>query len=175
MGRTAKWLLLVGLVILLGGAIAVAAYPRTAPVTVAPPVNLGGAEQPCAPGDQDPYVYQPERLQVLRPCLRITGTVDEINLEDDGDVHLRIGLDPAYHALLTDGNKYEGGDLVVEPICYALPLEADALRLCASNPDRIQNMPQVGDHVWVEGRYVLDLAHWAWAELHPLYRWGKAD
>jgi len=112
---------------------------------------------------------------VLKPCIRITGTVDYLNVEDDGDVHFRIGLDPPYRGLLADGNKYEGGDLVVEPVCYALPLQANAMRLCASNLDRIQGIPQVADHVWMEGRYVLDLGHSAWSELHPLYRWGKAD
>jgi hypothetical protein len=175
MGRTVKLLMLLGLVILLGGAIKVAGSTPASPVTVAPPVIASGAEQPCTPGDQDQYIYVPERLQVLKPCLHISGTVDDLNVEDDGDVHLRIRLDPPYQSLLVDSNKYEGGDLVVEPVCYALPLQADAMRLCASNPDRIQSSPLVGDHVWMEGRYVLDLGHSAWSELHPLYRWGKAD
>jgi hypothetical protein len=30
----------------------------------------------------------------------------------------------------------------------------------------------VGDKVWMEGRYVFDLDHSGWAELHPLYRWA---
>jgi len=34
-------------------------------------------------------------------------------------------------------------------------------------------LPSVGMHVWMEGRYVLDLDHGGWAELHPLYRWGR--
>jgi hypothetical protein len=174
MGRTAKLLILLGLIILLGGAIKVAESTPALPDMVAPPVNAGGAEVLCTPGDQDQYIYSPERLQVLKPCIRITGTVDYLNVEDDGDVHFRIGLDPPYRGLLADGNKDEGGDLVVEPVCYALPLQANAMRLCASNPDRIQGIPQVADHVWMEGRYVLDLGHSAWSELHPMYRWGMA-
>jgi hypothetical protein len=140
--------------------------------------SVSKAQQPCAPGaqgDQDKYVYRPERLQVLQPCLRITGTVDSLQLDSDGDVHFRIRLDPPYQALLVDGNKDQGGDLVVEPVCYTFPLHADALRLCASDPDRVQSIPQAGDHVWMEGRYVLDAGHTAWSELHPLYRWGKAN
>ncbi len=43
MGRTAKLLILLGLVILLGGAIKVAASTPALPVTAAPPVNAGGA------------------------------------------------------------------------------------------------------------------------------------
>ena len=175
MGRIGKLLLLAGLVILLVVAIKVAQQAGSAQPTVTPPAIASGAEQPCTPGDQDPYIYAPERLQVLRPCLHISGMVDSVDQEDDGDVHLRLYLDSPYQSLLADGNKYEEGDLVIEPVCYSLPLQADAMRLCASNPDRIQAVPRVGDHVWMEGRYVIDLQHWAWSELHPLYRWGKID
>jgi hypothetical protein len=31
---------------------------------------------------------------------------------------------------------------------------------------------QIGAHVWMEGRYILDLNHASHAELHPLYRMG---
>jgi hypothetical protein len=27
----------------------------------------------------------------------------------------------------------------------------------------------------MEGRYILDSQHHAWAELHPLYRWGPIN
>lgn len=162
-----------GLFVLIGVAVTVAQATHGSASVGPVPALAAGAEQPCTPGDQDPYVYRPERLQFLRPCLRVTGTVTYLHVEDDGDVHLRVRLDAPYQSLLVDGNKFESGDLVVEPVCYALPLHADAMRLCAADPDHVSSVPQLGDHVWMEGRYVLDLGHAAWAELHPLYRWGR--
>lgn len=138
-------------------------------------LRVSAAGEPCTPGDQDQYVYRPERLLVLKPCLRITGTVAWLHIEDDGDVHYRIRPDPPYTDLLVPGNEVQGNNLVAEPVCYALPLHADALRLCATNANRMLSIPEVGDHVWMEGRYVLDVGHVSWAELHPLYRWGKVE
>ena len=176
MGQTMKVLVLLGLVVLMGGAVKVAQDTRGSVTIGALPTLAKEAEQTCTPGDQDQYVNRPERLQLLRPCLRVTGTVDYLHIENDGDVHIRARLDPPYQSLLVDGNnKVEGGDLVVEPVCYALPLQADVMRLCASDPDRISSIPQLGDHIWMEGRYVLDIGHTSFAELHPLYRWGKAS
>ncbi len=174
MGQTVKLLMLLGLVALMGGAVKLAQVTRGSVTVGALPVLAEGAEQPCAPGDQDPYVNRPERLQLLRPCLRVTGTVSYLHIENDGDVHIRVRLDPPYQSLLVDGNRAQGGNLVVEPVCYALPLQADVMRLCASDPDRVSSIPQLGDHIWMEGRYVLDIGHTSFVELHPLYRWGKA-
>jgi hypothetical protein len=107
--------------------------------------------------------------------VRVTGTVDSQNVEDDGDAHIDIRLDLPYQALLTAGNKSERGDLIVEAVCQELPMQADAMGLCASDFDRTVSVPRVGDRVWMEGRYVLDTEHNGWSELHPLYRWGKAQ
>src|SRR5260370_38224621 len=38
------------------------------------------------------YVYNPGRLQILEPCISVTGTVDEVRIESDGDVHIRFRL-----------------------------------------------------------------------------------
>lgn len=175
MARLANVLKIIGLAVLMVGMVKVAEATHGSAAVGALPALAAGADRPCTPGDQDPYVYRPERLQLLRPCLLVTGTVSYLHIEDDGDVHFRVRLDPPYNALLVDGNKFTSGDLVVEPVCYALPLHADAMRLCAADPDRLTSLPQLGDHVWMEGRYVLDIGHTAWAELHPLYRWGNAD
>jgi hypothetical protein len=129
----------------------------------------------CAPTDQDAFVYRPARLQALRPCVRVTGTIVASSAEADGDVHINVRLDTPYEALLVAGNAFEDGALIVEPVCQFPPLQAEAIRVCASDPDPLAGgLPRVGDHVWLEGRYVLDLQHHAWAELHPLYRWGPA-
>jgi hypothetical protein len=127
----------------------------------------------CAPSDQDQYVYRPARLQVLTPCVRVTGTVVALSIEADADIHMQLRLDAPYQGLVNSGNDQEDGNLIIEPICQFPPPQADVIRICASNPDPLPGpMPSIGDHVWMEGRHVLDLQHFAWAELHPLYRWG---
>ena len=148
-----------------------ACSPSAAPKTPLPTGNAASVPS-CAPGDQDPYAYRPARLHVLAPCLRVVGTVEESSTEADGDVHLNVRLDDAYRGILVDGNSFEDGDLIVEPVCHIPPLQADAIRVCAGDPDPLTDVPKVGDRVWLEGRYVLDLQHHGWAELHPLYRWG---
>lgn len=146
-----------------------AAVPAAAPAAAVP----SGIET-CVPGDQDAYAYRPARLQVLAPCARATGVVVASSAEADGDVHINVRLDPPFSALLRPGNDFEDGLLIVEPVCQFAPLQADAIRVCASDPGPLAGgLPAIGEHVSLEGRYVLDLQHHAWAELHPLYRWAK--
>jgi hypothetical protein len=129
----------------------------------------------CASNDQDRYVYQPTRLQVLQACVYITGVVEEIERDGvDGDITLLVRPDPPYEALLTEGNRQgHDGNLVVEPVCQLQPLLPAAIAVCAADPAPYSGpLPPPGTHVWMEGRYVLDLNHDSWAELHPLYRAG---
>ena len=128
----------------------------------------------CAPGDQDAYTYRPARLKALLPCIRVVGIVVSSEVEQDGDIHINVRLDDAYRGVLVAGNDFEDGNLIVEPVCQLPPLQADAIRVCAADPAPLGSVPAIGDHVWLEGRYVLDLQHHAWAELHPLYRWGRS-
>jgi hypothetical protein len=139
----------------------------------APTVTASTPPPTCVPTDQDRYVYRPARLQVIAPCTRVTGVIEVMSLEADGDVHINVRLDAPYVGLLNGGNLFEDGDLVVEPVCQIPPPQADAIRICAADPDPLNGpLPRIGDHVWMEGRQVLDLQHHAWVELHPLYRWG---
>jgi hypothetical protein len=129
----------------------------------------------CAPTDQDRYVYDPGRLQVVQACLRVTGTVDRVIVSTDGDSIILLRLDPPYQHLLTPGNfeGEDGGDLGIEAVCTIPPVEAIVIGLCAGDPDpAVGPYPPVGAHVWVEGRYIYDLHHESHAELHPLYRIG---
>ena len=146
----------------------------------APPPSASAVSAPtskvesCAAGDQDPYTYRPARLKALLPCIRVVGTVVSSEIEQDGDIHINVRLDDAYRDVLVAGNDAEDGNLIVEPVCQFPPLQADAIRVCAADPAPLGSVPAVGDHVWLEGRYVLDLQHHSWAELHPLYRWGRS-
>jgi hypothetical protein len=138
------------------------------------PVAVKAPPKACVPTDQDRYVYNPTRLQVVTACLQVTGTVAAIRMEADGDLHILIRLDPAYIHLLRPANQGEElGDLVVEPVCVRSVSQADAINTCAADGDPIASLPaSVGAHIWLQGRYVFDLQHGGWAELHPLYRWG---
>ena len=127
----------------------------------------------CRPTDQDRYVYHPARLQVLAACLRVTGTVAFIREEADGDLHIGLALDAPYEHLIVAANQgAERGDLVIEPVCELRVTQADAIATCAADRDPLRGLPRLGEHVWMEGRYVADLQHGGWRELHPLYRWG---
>lgn len=152
--------------------------PEASHPSPTPPATLTPPAAPCSPGDQDRYVYRPQRLQVLQPCLRVTGTVtDKYSTPGtDGDMDLLLQLDAPYQALLVPANQNLRGDLLLEAICQDLPPLIEALRVCASDPDPfVGPFPNAGDRIWVEGRYVLDMGHSAWAELHPIYRWGKVQ
>jgi hypothetical protein len=153
----------------------------TAPSLAAPrptsrPTSKPAAAPTCRTTDQDRYVYHPSRLEVVRACVRVTGTVAAIRTEADGDLHILLRLDAAYRGLLRPANQGEElGDLVVEPVCVGGVTQADAVAICASDPDPLAGpFPSVGQHVSMEGRYVLDLDHSGWAELHPLYRWAPS-
>jgi hypothetical protein len=128
----------------------------------------------CRPTDQDQYVYNPYRLGVQAPCIRVTGIVQAVRREADGDFHILLALDAKYRYLLRPANQGEElGDLVVEPVCVRTVTQLDAEAICASDPDALPPpYPVVGERIWMEGRYVFDLDHGGWAELHPLYRWG---
>jgi len=141
--------------------------------TVAAPPLPSGIPT-CAPTDQDRFVYRPARLEAVLPCVRVAGTIVSSTAEADGDFHINVRVDPGYEWVLNDANRDEDGYLVVEPVCRFPPLQAEAIRVCASDGDPLTGgLPAVGDHVWMEGRFALDLQHHGWAELHPLYRWGK--
>ena len=124
--------------------------------------------------DQDQYVYKPSRLKVLAPCIRAEGKIAAIRTEADGDEHILLALDPAFANLVNAANSgVERGDLVVEPVCELRVSQADAIAICATDKDPLSlHGLSVGAHVWMTGRYVNDMDHGGWAELHPLYAWN---
>lgn len=130
----------------------------------------------CEPTDQDAYVYSPDRLEVLSPCIRVSGIVQGVSFNPfDGDALVELKVDAEFERYLTRANQVErGGNLHVEIVCFSnsLIMNSHARSACAQDPDPLRGfMPAIGQHVRMEGRWVLDHSHGGYAELHPLYRW----
>jgi len=115
------------------------------------------------------HVYNPYRLNVVKSCITASGIVDNVLQESDGDYHVRLALDSQYSNLTNSANdQYQYSDLVVEIIC-ALPInQSDAVSACQNYTNNIA-IPSINDHITVTGPYVLDTAHYNWAEIHPVY------
>jgi 3-keto-L-gulonate-6-phosphate decarboxylase len=131
--------------------------------------------QPAAPGCDASlwnHVYSPKRLKQLASCVSVTGTIDESNVDEDGDQHFLLKLDAGQDTLLNKRNaKKKGGDMVLEIVCANPTTMKKARSACAgyTNPIRI---PAVGEHVKVTGTYVLD-SHNGWVEIHPVSTFSK--
>jgi len=124
------------------------------------------------PGRCDPtlwnHVYNPARLQIIDKCKTVSGTIDSIKVEQDGDFHIRLRVDPQFAAMINSANvNGQFGDLVLEPICQNPVMQPDAIASCENFHQSI-NIPKVGSHVTVTGSYVHDLEHGGWAEIHPV-------
>lgn len=139
----------------------------------------------CKPGPPLAGVYLPFRLHVRKDCLTVSGTVDCVRREEDGDIHIRLRVDPAYRRLLTPANAFQqcaghpGPHLVVEiiPQHPHLPFVTNSADLGGFVTPAA---PRVGDHVMVTGPYVWDtnalhdLVYPGrnvknWAEIHPAW------
>jgi hypothetical protein len=100
--------------------------------------------------------------------MSVTGTIESIRVEKDGDYHIRLKVDAQFSNLINSANvKGQYGDLVLEPICQKPITQQDAIAACANFHQNI-SIPSVGTHVNVTGSYVLDKEHGGWAEIHPV-------
>jgi hypothetical protein len=165
----------VGLLLLLVQSIAAnstSAYSTSRPPP--PPSSLLSSALPppsSSPVQCDPslwqHVYDPSRLQVIKNCVTVTGTITNIQAETDGDYHVRVKLDPQYANMTNSANNlYQGGDLIVEAICEH-SVSATAAAAYANFIGKNITIPMVGSHVIVTGSYALDKNHFSWAENHP--------
>ncbi|MEA2646299.1 MAG: hypothetical protein QOE92_1382, partial [Chloroflexota bacterium] len=71
------------------------AAPEPSPMPSADPVCRSPRE----------HVYNPERLVLRDPCTSVSGTIEDINPETDGDYHILMRLDSQFEAMLNDGNR----------------------------------------------------------------------
>ena len=164
MGKSLASLLVLGLILLVGQAGNLPLPQGGAPITV-PHV-----ESSVCKSDPKDHVYNPDRLTLVDPCIQVTGTIEVIRNEPDGDYHILLKLDPDFENLVNDGNKkLQRGDLVLEPVCELTVTQADAVSSCVGFSSDVPK-PTVGAHVVVIGPYVLDTEHSDWAEIHPAWR-----
>jgi hypothetical protein len=113
------------------------------------------------------YVYDPSRLRVVDVCRTVTGTITDQHTNDDGDVDVRLEVDPQYKNLLNAGNIANlSGHLQTEAICQA-PIQVPAATRACQGFRGSLTIPPNGTHVQVTGAYVLDLNH-GWMEIHPI-------
>ena len=139
----------------------------------------------CKSGDPLAGVYLPSRLAVKETCTTVTGTVDCVQHEPDGDYHVRLRPDPAYRRLLTPANAFQqcanqkDPHLVVEiipQVGHELFDDNSATKGGFVTPVA----PLAGEHVTVTGPLVWDsnLLHdliypghnvQDWAEIHPAW------
>ncbi len=115
----------------------------------------------CKPGAPLAGVYLPFRLHVKKRCVTVTGIVDCVRREPDGDVHIDLRLSRAYRRLLTPADAFQrcphhgGPHLVVEiiPQRGRLPFPENSASLAGFVTPRA---PPVGARIRVTGPYVLD-------------------
>ncbi len=154
--------------ILLGFIFFVLTYFITHPFSNRPSSNnvLSGTSSGCD-ASLWKHIYHPQRLQVLDTCKTVTGIIQSVKAEPDGDYHIRLRLDSQFANLINQENiDKQHGDLVLEPICEHPVTQEDAIAACSGFAGNITS-PTVGSHVQVIGSYVLDTEH-GWMEIHPV-------
>ncbi len=114
------------------------------------------------------HVYHPDRLVVREQCKVVTGVIDSVRSEPDGDFHVRLALDPGQENLLNEKNmSVQHGDLVIEPICEHPATQTDAIAWCENFAGGVPR-PRKGMRVRVAGSYVHDVGRGhGWNEIHP--------
>ena len=159
------------LIAALVGAVAGCVYSPTRPEM--PPEHVQG---PTCDVSLWEHVYHgrfasaEDRLQVLNPCLTVSGVIVQARPERDGDWHVQLDLDPEYRSLLNQANlDKQHGYLVVEPICSKRVSQRDTIAegVCDGFSQIIFTRDLIGKRVAATGAYVIDSEH-GWMELHPV-------
>ena len=117
-----------------------------------------------------PHVYHPTRLVKIEDCIAVTGTIQHVKPEADGDLHIQLKVDPEFEGLLNDANKTaQANSLVLEPICQHAATQLDAISSCRDFHSNV-DVPKKGTKIRVTGSYVLDTEKpdHGWTEIHPV-------
>lgn len=102
-------------------------------------------------------VWNPSRLRIVDPAVKVTGTVvTEYFIAEDGDICFDVELDPEYTHMLSIGSYVlRRGRIHVEIV----PMYQDEVK-----------PPNKGDRVELIGAWVVDTDHGSWSEIHPVWR-----
>jgi hypothetical protein len=142
--------------------------PQLLKLNFGPTVRVPHLDSPIC-RDPKEHVYSPDRLRLIDPCIQVTGTIEAIRSEPDGDDHVLVRLDSDFSDLINEANKKEQrGDLVVEPVCEHRVTQENAKEACVGVTSGLP-LPPVGSQVSIIGPYVLDTDHGDWAEIHPAW------
>ena len=113
-------------------------------------------------------VWNWKRLEVIEPCVTVTGVVTAVRPILDGDLHLHLRPDPEFAGLLNQKNiQARGGNLIVEPQCFWGMWRRNSTGRCKNRGYPLQ-IPKVGTRVRVTGSFVFDRDH-GWNEIHPIF------
>lgn len=123
----------------------------------------------CRAGPPEAGVYNPDRLQVLDPCKHAEGIVVDVARQADGDYHIWFRPDAGYEYLLNLDNHFQAKPAMlaeITPDCPASTNPPDA-QSAARCPRSDLPIPRLGDHIAIDGPWVLDTDH-GWREVHPV-------
>jgi hypothetical protein len=114
-------------------------------------------------------VHNPDRLEVLDPCRHAAGVVVDVAHEDDGDYHIWFTPDSGYESLLNGENHFQARPAMLAEIVPDCPLSSNPADAAAAArcPRTKLPIPVIGDHVSMDGPWVLDTDH-GWREIHPV-------
>lgn len=158
------------------GLVVMASCAHGTPTKRAGDLGVARAGTPTCRPDPLGGVHNPDRLEMIRPCKQLTGTVTEVHgsNDEDGDITFNLRVDPPDEKAMNARNLAEGG-LHVEIVpadrkgCTpgaAVTFHAvTGLGTCTG-----ANLvaPKVGDHVRLIGALVRDVSN-GWNELHPVW------
>src|SRR5258708_7729468 len=173
--RNSHWLALLALVLsTLTAAVTLSREPAPAPTVAASspaPDEVSIVAAANCPNSTafTAHTYRAQRLVTLKDCVTVTGTVEVIRREADGDEHVLLKLDPSFAGMTNSVNDAkQQGDLVIEPECVTTVTQSDAIAPCQGAPPvPALGLLGVGAHATATGPYVTDQAH-LWNEIHPV-------
>lgn len=115
------------------------------------------------------YVYEPDRLFIIQPCVTLSGVVERVDLESDGDNHIYFRLDNTNPKLVNIFNQiFAGSDIIAEMVCLN-EKQIDDQKIgdvCSGYENKIP-LPRPGMHIRMFGVLVLD-KNVGWLEIHPV-------
>jgi hypothetical protein len=164
MAGTARRPFVIAALLALAGGIVAAVARCGGSATLAPSQS---AAPPSCNASLWTHVYDPSRLTIVDACRTVSGTITDQHTNEDGDIDVRLQLDPPYANLLNAGNTANlSGHLQTEAICQT-QITVDSAAVACRGFSGSVSVPPDGTHVQVTGSYVLDKIH-GWMEIHPI-------